>query len=48
MCVKPAEPFAVAGVDHDGPSLLLWPGKELYVLLFTCAVVRAMHLELAS
>ena len=47
--VRPAEPFAVTGVDHAGPLYCCdQPGKKLYVLLFTCGVVRAVHLELVS
>ena len=49
VCVRPAEPFAVTGVDHAGPLYCcVQPGKKLYVLLFTCGVVRAVHLELVS
>ena len=46
--VKPAPPFAIVGIDHTGvlfPCDL--PGK-FYVLLFTCAAVRAVHLELVD
>ena len=45
--VRPAEPFAVTGVDHAGPLYCCdQPGKKLYMLLFRCGVVRAVHLEL--
>jgi hypothetical protein len=47
--VTPAHPFAVTGVDHAGPLYCSdQPGKKLYILLFTCAVTRAVHLELVS
>ena len=47
--VRPAEPFAVTGVDRAGPLYCCdQPGKKLYMLLFTCGVVRAVHLELVS
>ena len=36
-------------LDHAGPSYCCdFPGKKFYVLLFTCAVVRAVHLELVD
>jgi hypothetical protein len=47
--VRPAPPFAVSGVDHGGPLYCCdQPGKKLCVLLFTCAVTRALHLELVD
>ena len=46
--VKPAPPFAIVGIDHTGALFCCdLPGK-FYVLLFTCAVVRAVHLELVD
>ena len=47
--VNQAFPFEVAGLDHAGPlyccDLLR---KKFWVLLFTCAVVRAVHIELVE
>ena len=40
-------PFAVVGTDHAGPLFCLDTGtKKYYILLFTCAAIRAVHLEL--
>ena len=47
--VNPAVSFAVTGLDHAGP--LYWcdlPRKKFWILLFTCGVVRAVHLELVE
>ena len=47
--VTPAPPFAVTGIDFVGPlSSADYPGKNLYILLFTCAIIRAVHLELTE
>ena len=47
--VTPSPPFAVSGLDHAGPLFCCdLPGKKFYVLLFTCPVTRALHLELVS
>jgi transposase InsO family protein len=47
--VRPAVPFAVIGIDHAGPLYCAdVPGKKFYILLITCAVVRAVHLELVD
>ena len=47
--VTPAPAFSVTGVDHCGPLYCCdFPGRKFYVLLFTCAVVRAVHLELVE
>ncbi|KAK3803548.1 hypothetical protein RRG08_027825 [Elysia crispata] len=47
--VKKSPPFSVIGIDHAG---LLFcsdtSNRKLYILLFTCAVVRAVHLELVD
>ena len=44
-----APPFSVIGIDHAGPLYCCDTGEEkLYILLFTCAVTRAVHLELVS
>ena len=47
--VSQAPPFAVTGVDFAGPLFCSdVPKKKYYVLLFTCAVVRAIHLEVTD
>ena len=47
--VKAAPPFTVTGLDYAGPLFCLdFPSKKLYILLFTCAVVRSVHLELTD
>ncbi|XP_044766589.1 uncharacterized protein LOC123322673 [Coccinella septempunctata] len=45
--VREAMCFEVTGVDFAGP-LYLKTGEKAWVCLFTCAVYRAVHLELAS
>lgn len=44
---KFSSPFEHVGMDHAGPFYLKDRGK-VYVLLFTCACTRAVHLELVS
>lgn len=47
--VRPAPPFSVTGLDHGGPLFCCdMPGRKFYILLFTCAVTRAIHLELVD
>lgn len=47
--VKEAPVFTVIGIDFAGPVYCLeFPNRKLYILLFTCAVVRAVHLELTD
>lgn len=47
--VNSAPPFTVTGVDYAGPLFCIdFPSKKLYILLFTCGVVRALHLELTD
>ncbi len=47
--VRKSPPFSVVGIDHGGPLYCCdFPGIKFYVLLFTCAVVRAVHLELVT
>ena len=47
--VKSAPPFTVTGLDYAGPLFCAdIPAKKLYILLFTCAVVRSVHLELTD
>lgn len=42
-------PFTVTGMDFAGPLFCAdFPSSKFYVLLFTCAVVRAIHLELTD
>ena len=41
-------PFAVTGLDHAGPLYCDFPRKKFWVLLFTCGVIRAVHLELVE
>ena len=47
--VTEAPPFSVTGLDFAGPVYCSnTPGKKYYILLFTCAVIRAVHLELTE
>ena len=47
--VKRSLPFSVVGIDHAGPLFCSGiSGKRLYTLLFTCAVIRAVHIELVD
>ena len=42
-------PFGVTGLDHAGPLYCCdIPRKKFCVLLFTCGVIRAVHLELVE
>lgn len=48
--VNPADPFEVVGMNFAGP---LFPkecgvAKKCYILVITCAITRAVHLELVS
>ncbi|XP_023312397.1 uncharacterized protein LOC108915573 [Anoplophora glabripennis] len=43
--VRDSAPFEITGVDFAGP-LYLKSGEKAWVCLFTCAVYRAVHLEL--
>ena len=44
-----APPFAVTGIDFAGPLFSVdFPRKKLYFCLFTCAVTRAVHLEMTE
>lgn len=42
-----SRPFQHVGLDHAGP-LHLKDGCKVYILLFTCASVRFVHLELVN
>ena len=44
--IKPAPPFTNVGLDFAGPLYLKDSGDKVYICLFTCAVTRAVHLEL--
>lgn len=48
--VTESPPFEVTGVDFAGPLYVKSSGqpKKAYIALFTCAVTRAVHLELVS
>ena len=47
--VRQAPVFGTTGVDHAGPLYCSdLPGVKLYILLFTCSVIRAIHLELVD
>ena len=44
-----SSPFAVTGLDHAGPLYCCdFPRKKFWVLIFTCGVIRAVHLELVE
>ena len=48
--VQETQPFEVTGVDFTGALYVRDTGKEskVYVCLFTCAVTRAVHLEIVT
>ena len=46
--IVPAPPFTNVGLDFAGPLHLKNRGEKAYICLFTCAVTRAVHLELVS
>ena len=48
--VQEASPFAVAGVDFAGPLYVQFDNGEAkaYICIFTCAVTRAIHLEVVT
>ena len=46
--IKPVPPFTNVGLDFAGPLYLKDSGNNAYICLFTCAVTRAVHLELVS
>ena len=48
--VSPTDPFAVTGVDFTGALYARTSEGEckVYICLFTCAVLRAIHLEIVS
>ena len=47
--VTRAPAFSTTGLDHAGPLYCSdFPRKKFYILLFTCGIVRALHLELVD
>lgn len=47
--VTKAPVFSVTGIDFAGPVFCIdCPEKKLYICLFVCGVVRAIHLELVD
>ena len=47
--VSKAPPFTVTGIDFAGPLYCVdFSQQKFYICLFTCAVVRAIHLELTG
>ena len=49
MRVTQSPPFSVIGLDHGGPLYRGdYFGNKFYIILFTCAVTRAIHLELVG
>ncbi|XP_030762165.1 uncharacterized protein LOC115886978 [Sitophilus oryzae] len=45
--VNDASAFQITGVDFAGP-LHLRTGEKVWICIFTCAIYRAVHLEIAS
>lgn len=45
--VRDASVFEVTGLDYAGP-VFLQDGSKAWICLFTCAIYRAIHLELVS
>ncbi|GFT37322.1 integrase catalytic domain-containing protein [Trichonephila clavipes] len=45
--VTDCAPFEIVGIDFAGP-LFLKDGRKVWITLFTCAVYRAIHLELVN
>ena len=46
--IRPASLFTNVGVDFAGPLYLRDSNDKAYICLFTCAITRAVHLELVS
>jgi hypothetical protein len=44
---KYAAVVEVTGIDLAGP-IYLWSGEKVWIVLFTCAIYRAVHLELTK
>lgn len=45
--VRDANIFEITGTDYAGP-LFLKNGQKVWICLFTCAIYRAIHLELTT
>ena len=46
--IQQAPPFSITGLDYAGPLFCCDSDKKFYILLFTCAVIRSVHLELTD
>ncbi|GFY57936.1 integrase catalytic domain-containing protein [Trichonephila inaurata madagascariensis] len=46
--IEQSPPFAVTGLDFAGPIHVKNSREKFYILLCTCAVTRALHLELVT
>ena len=47
--VTRAPPFSTTGLDHAGPLYCSdFPKRKFYILLFTCGIIRAVHLEIVD
>jgi hypothetical protein len=46
-CTTLGNAFQVTGVDLAGP-LYLKTGEKVYIVLFTCAVYRCVHLDIVA
>ncbi|GFQ91937.1 integrase catalytic domain-containing protein [Trichonephila clavata] len=46
--IEQSPPFAVTGLDFAGPIFVKNSKEKFYILLCTCAVTRALHLELVT
>ena len=47
--INEAPPFSVSGLDYAGPLFCSdYSDHEFYILLITCAVTRAVHIELTD
>ena len=46
--INEAQAFEITGIDFAGPVYVKPDNKKAYIALFTCAVTRAVHLELVS
>ncbi|KFM63037.1 hypothetical protein X975_02648, partial [Stegodyphus mimosarum] len=46
--VNESPPFAICGLDFAGPLYVKENDGKYYILLFTCATTRAIHLELVK
>ncbi|GFS52840.1 integrase catalytic domain-containing protein [Trichonephila inaurata madagascariensis] len=46
--IEHSPPFAVTGLDFTGPIYVKNSKEKFHILLCTCAVTRALHLELVT